>query len=100
MFADGRGWDFGVICVVFGSLGGFFVFCLGGVGSGAGMESLITLVNKLQRACTALGDYGEENALPTLWDALPSIAVVGGQVRSIPIPDPAFLRIGAFFAAR
>ncbi|XP_047315652.1 phragmoplastin DRP1A-like [Impatiens glandulifera] len=43
------------------------------------MDSLITLVNKLQRACTALGDYGEESALPTLWDALPSIAVVGGQ---------------------
>ncbi|XAR53958.1 hypothetical protein NMG60_11028911 [Bertholletia excelsa] len=43
------------------------------------MENLIALVNKLQRACTALGDYGEESALPTLWDALPSIAVVGGQ---------------------
>ncbi|PSS03940.1 Dynamin-related protein like [Actinidia chinensis var. chinensis] len=43
------------------------------------MESLISLVNKLQRACTALGDHGEESALPTLWDALPSIAVVGGQ---------------------
>ncbi|CAI9764880.1 unnamed protein product [Fraxinus pennsylvanica] len=33
----------------------------------------------LQRACTALGDHGDESALPTLWDALPSIAVVGGQ---------------------
>ncbi|GER48675.1 dynamin-like protein [Striga asiatica] len=43
------------------------------------MENLISLVNRLQRACTALGDHGEENALPTLWDALPSIAVVGGQ---------------------
>ncbi|XP_074562332.1 dynamin-related protein 5A-like isoform X1 [Curcuma longa] len=43
------------------------------------MESLISLVNKLQRACTALGDHGEENALPTLWDSLPAIAVVGGQ---------------------
>ncbi|CAA2965353.1 dynamin-related 5A-like [Olea europaea subsp. europaea] len=43
------------------------------------MESLISLVNRLQRACTALGDNGEDNALPTLWDALPSIAVVGGQ---------------------
>lgn len=46
------------------------------------MENLISLVNRLQRACTALGDYGEESALPTLWDALPSIAVVGGQVYS------------------
>lgn len=36
-------------------------------------------MNRLQKACTALGDYGEESALPTLWDALPSIAVVGGQ---------------------
>ncbi|XP_057805823.1 dynamin-related protein 5A-like [Salvia miltiorrhiza] len=43
------------------------------------MENLINLVNRLQRACTALGDHGEESALPTLWDALPSIAVVGGQ---------------------
>jgi hypothetical protein len=44
------------------------------------MDNLITLVNKLQRACTALGDHGEESALPTLWDSLPAIAVVGGQV--------------------
>ncbi|XP_059651240.1 dynamin-related protein 5A-like [Cornus florida] len=43
------------------------------------MENLISLVNKIQRACTALGDHGEGSALPTLWDALPSIAVVGGQ---------------------
>ncbi|XP_034709828.1 dynamin-related protein 5A isoform X1 [Vitis riparia] len=43
------------------------------------MENLISLVNKIQRACTALGDYGEESTLPTLWDALPAIAVVGGQ---------------------
>ncbi|KAJ7962579.1 dynamin-like protein [Quillaja saponaria] len=43
------------------------------------MENLITLVNNIQRACTALGDHGEGSALPTLWDELPSIAVVGGQ---------------------
>ncbi|KAL6495577.1 hypothetical protein OROGR_030140 [Orobanche gracilis] len=43
------------------------------------MENLISMVNRLQRACTALGDHGDESALPTLWDALPSIAVVGGQ---------------------
>ncbi|KAI4369830.1 hypothetical protein MLD38_018233 [Melastoma candidum] len=35
------------------------------------MENLITLGNKLQRACTALGDHGEESGLPTLWDSLP-----------------------------
>jgi len=48
------------------------------------MDNLITLVNKLQRACTALGDHGEESALPTLWDSLPAIAVVGGQVPFFP----------------
>ncbi|GAB4861039.1 hypothetical protein Ancab_036198 [Ancistrocladus abbreviatus] len=45
------------------------------------MENLISLVNKIQRACTALGDHGEESTLPTLWDSLPAIAVVGGQVK-------------------
>jgi len=49
------------------------------------MENLISLVNKIQRACTALGDHGENTALPTLWDSLPAIAVVGGQVTP-PIP--------------
>ena len=44
------------------------------------MESLIGLVNRIQRACTVLGDHGGDNALPTLWEALPSVAVVGGQV--------------------
>ncbi|XP_077235216.1 phragmoplastin DRP1E-like [Tasmannia lanceolata] len=43
------------------------------------MESLIGLVNRIQRACTVLGDFGGDNALPTLWEALPSVAVVGGQ---------------------
>lgn len=43
------------------------------------MESLIGLVNRIQRACTVLGDYGGDSALPTLWEALPSVAVVGGQ---------------------
>jgi hypothetical protein len=56
------------------------------------MENLISLVNKLQRACTALGDHGDESALPTLWDSLPSIAVVGGQVRA-PFPSTSLARI-------
>ncbi|RWR80991.1 Dynamin central domain-containing protein [Cinnamomum micranthum f. kanehirae] len=43
------------------------------------MESLIGLVNKIQRACTVLGDHGGDTALPTLWESLPSVAVVGGQ---------------------
>ncbi|XP_076933824.1 phragmoplastin DRP1E-like isoform X2 [Bidens hawaiensis] len=46
----------------------------------ATMESLIGLVNRIQRACTALGDYGAgDDALNSLWDALPSVVVVGGQ---------------------
>ncbi|XP_058104178.1 phragmoplastin DRP1E-like [Magnolia sinica] len=43
------------------------------------MENLIGLVNRIQRACTVLGDHGGDNALPTLWESLPSVAVVGGQ---------------------
>ncbi|ONK71834.1 uncharacterized protein A4U43_C04F12870 [Asparagus officinalis] len=44
------------------------------------MESLISLVNRIQRACTILGNHGgADGALPTLWEALPSVAVVGGQ---------------------
>ncbi|GMQ04509.1 hypothetical protein CsSME_00049902 [Camellia sinensis var. sinensis] len=43
------------------------------------MESVIGLVNRIQKACTVLGDYGADNALPTLWDSLPTIVVVGGQ---------------------
>ncbi|KAK8522675.1 hypothetical protein V6N13_115634 [Hibiscus sabdariffa] len=43
----------------------------------ATMESLIGLVNKIQRACTVLGDYGGQGM--SLWEALPSVAVVGGQ---------------------
>lgn len=46
------------------------------------MDTLIALVNRIQRACTVLGDHGADAALPTLWEALPSVAVVGGQVRS------------------
>lgn len=46
------------------------------------MESLIGLVNRIQRACTVLGDYGggdDGNTFSSLWEALPSVAVVGGQ---------------------
>uniref|UniRef100_A0A0D9XH54 Dynamin-type G domain-containing protein n=1 Tax=Leersia perrieri TaxID=77586 RepID=A0A0D9XH54_9ORYZ len=46
----------------------------------ASMEGLIGLMNRIQRACTALGDHGDHGAdLPTLWESLPTIAVVGGQ---------------------
>jgi hypothetical protein len=59
------------------------------------MDNLISLVNKIQRACTALGDHGESSALPTLWDSLPAIAVVGGQV--IFLSDP-YLLFSRFFS--
>ncbi|XP_012698866.1 dynamin-related protein 1E [Setaria italica] len=45
----------------------------------ASMEGLIGLMNRIQRACTALGDHGGGGDLPTLWESLPTIAVVGGQ---------------------
>lgn len=59
------------------------------------MESLISLVNKIQRACTALGDHGEGSSLPTLWDSLPAIAVVGGQV--FVLSSTGFLAISVIF---
>ncbi|ESW25228.1 hypothetical protein PHAVU_003G018000 [Phaseolus vulgaris] len=43
----------------------------------ATMTSLIGLINKIQRACTVLGDHGGEGM--SLWEALPTVAVVGGQ---------------------
>ncbi|CAN1744008.1 Dynamin-related protein 5A [Linum perenne] len=57
------------------------------------MDNLISLVNKIQRACTALGDHGEASALPTLWDSLPAIAVVGGQVSGIVTRRPLVLQL-------
>lgn len=46
------------------------------------MESLIGLVNRIQSACTVLGDHGGggDSTFSSLWEALPSVAVVGGQV--------------------
>ena len=55
------------------------------------MESLIGLVNRIQTACTALGDHGGgDAALTSLWDALPSVAVVGGQVYLSPYSSHLF----------
>ncbi|CAD6204544.1 unnamed protein product [Miscanthus lutarioriparius] len=44
----------------------------------ATMENVIVLVNRIQRACTVLGDHGGGD-VAALWEALPSVAVVGGQ---------------------
>lgn len=52
------------------------------------MDILIGLVNNIQKICTALGDYGGDDdyrsSLPTIWDSLPTIVVVGGQVIYLP----------------
>jgi len=61
------------------------------------MESLIGLVNRIQRACTVLGDYGGgDAALPTLWEALPSVVVVGGQVLSLSLSLSLYVYICTF----
>eukprot|EP01026_Neomeris_dumetosa_P027083 TRINITY_DN2203_c0_g1_i2.p1 TRINITY_DN2203_c0_g1~~TRINITY_DN2203_c0_g1_i2.p1 ORF type:complete len:668 (-),score=95.10 TRINITY_DN2203_c0_g1_i2:209-2095(-) len=44
------------------------------------LSNVIDLVSRLQSACTALGDTGStDGTLPSLWDSLPTIVVVGGQ---------------------
>ncbi|KAG9160119.1 hypothetical protein Leryth_015018 [Lithospermum erythrorhizon] len=76
-FISPRGWiewegDFGLNTSYYAEYGNR------GNGSVTSNTNRVTWVG-LQQACTALGDHGEESSLPTLWDALPSIAVVGGQ---------------------
>ncbi len=45
------------------------------------MDNLIQVVNRLQSACTALGDNAaSDKSLPGLWSLLPTIVVIGGQV--------------------
>ena len=44
-----------------------------------GLERVVGLVNKLQQICSSLGETAlSENAV--LWNKLPTIVVVGGQV--------------------
>lgn len=46
------------------------------------MDNLIQVINRLQSACTALGDNAaSDKSLPGLWSLLPTIVVIGGQVR-------------------
>ena len=47
------------------------------------MDNVVSLVSRLQAACTVLGDHmgdGGPRSLPSLWERLPSIVVIGGQV--------------------
>lgn len=48
------------------------------------MDEVLKLVNRLQSACTLLGDTAgqKDSDLPGLWEMLPSIVVIGGQVYS------------------
>ncbi|CAL5424727.1 unnamed protein product [Camellia sinensis] len=60
-------------------------------------SGVIGLVNRIQKACTVLGDYGADNALPTLWDSLPTIvavAVADVIVRSSPLSDRLCVTLG------
>ncbi|BDA43615.1 Dynamin-related protein 1E [Coccomyxa sp. Obi] len=44
------------------------------------MEGVVQLVNRLQSAATLLGDNAaSDKTLPSLWELLPSIVVIGGQ---------------------
>lgn len=46
------------------------------------MDSVVQLVNRLQSVATKLGDNAataKDGGLPSLWDLLPSIVVIGGQ---------------------
>lgn len=50
------------------------------------MDEVLKLVNRLQGACTLLGDTAGQgdSDLPGLWEMLPSIVVIGGQVNFSP----------------
>ena len=48
------------------------------------LESVVQLINRLQSAATLLGDNAaSDKSLPSLWELLPSIVVIGGQVLSL-----------------
>jgi len=64
------------------------------------MDSLISLVNRIQRACTLLGDHGADYASQSLWESLPSVAVVGGQVRFFFEFDSTILLLALFHRPR
>lgn len=48
-----------------------------------GMQKVVGLVNRLQQICSSLGETAL-SANAVLWNKLPTIVVVGGQVRLIP----------------
>ena len=45
------------------------------------MEGVVQLINRLQGVATLVGDNAaSDKSLPGLWELLPSIVVIGGQV--------------------
>ena len=48
-----------------------------------GMQKVVGLVNRLQQICSSLGETAL-SANAVLWNKLPTIVVVGGQVRLMP----------------
>lgn len=49
------------------------------------MEGVVQLINRLQGVATLVGDNAaSDKSLPGLWELLPSIVVIGGQVRPVP----------------
>jgi len=61
-------------------------------GPGEHFKALVALVNKLQAVCALMGDNAESaengSGMPGLWDTLPIIVAIGGQVRSGPGSPP------------
>ena len=53
-------------------------------GPGEHFQALMILVNKLQAVCALMGDNAESaedgTGMPGLWDTLPIIVAIGGQV--------------------
>ncbi len=48
------------------------------------MEGVVQLINRLQGVATLVGDNAaSDKTLPGLWELLPSIVVIGGQVREL-----------------
>ena len=60
------------------------------------MDSVVSLVNRLQSAATLLGDNAAsagDKSLPSLWELLPSIVVIGGQASTGTRRDCSALRL-------
>lgn len=48
-----------------------------------GLDNVVGLIRNLMHLSAAVGDVGDDGAVPSLWSQLPKIVVVGGQVHSL-----------------